>query len=149
MPLTLEERLDRGNRRNPYNMHNNIKVVSFDKGTCTVEAQITKTSLNPWGIINGGLIYTMCDTAAGVASGGGVTLSGSIHYLKAAKGKVLRAVANVIRRGKTICYVECDVYNSKNEVIAKSSFDFFQNGDTIEKLEATDDKKLEKRMRVQ
>lgn len=147
MPLTPEQKLERGNKRNPYNMHNNIKVVSFAKDTCTVEAQITPTSLNPWGIINGGLIFTMCDTACGVAVGGGVTLSGTIHYLKSAKGKVLRAVANVIRSGNTIAFVECRVFNEKSEVIATSTFDFFQNGKTVAKLEAEADRKQEEKER--
>ena len=66
-----------------FNSHNHIVVTEVGEGTSVVEVEMTQDAMNPLGMAHGGLIFSMCDVATGVAARTGgritVTLDSSIH----------------------------------------------------------------------
>ena len=108
--------------------NNNYKLVSVENGNSVLSADITETSLNPYGFPHGGFIFGLADTAAGVAARSNgrnaMTVSADIDYLHAAKGTKLTAEAICIKDGKTISVYEVSISDEKR-LIAKASFTYF------------------------
>lgn len=109
-----------------FNRHNGIWVVDIDDGTSVVEATLSKDSLNPLGIAHGGLIFSLCDVATGVAarSGGRNTVSqdASVYFLRpGANTKKLTAKGRVIREGRRSGLVDAEVFTDDGTLVAKAS----------------------------
>lgn len=109
-----------------FNRYNRIQVVDVDDGTSVVEVSLTKESLNPLGIAHGGLIFSLCDVATGVAArtGGRNTVSqdASVYFLRpGANTERLTARGRVIREGGRSGLAEAEVYTDDGTLIAKAS----------------------------
>ena len=103
--------------------NNNYKVIDVIEGKKAIlKGHITETSNNPYNIAHGGFIFGLGDTAMGVAASStgknAVTLSATINYLKPSTGKYLIAEAEVIKSGKKICYLQTNIYNDNEELVA-------------------------------
>jgi acyl-CoA thioesterase len=74
-----------------------VKLLELAPGRAVVELLITGDMLNLHGIAHGGMIFTMADTAFGLASntrGPAVAMQANINFIRPAKpGSVLRATA--------------------------------------------------------
>src|SRR4051794_23016154 len=79
-------------------------------------------------LVHGGAISTLIDVAATAAAWstpdgsvptGGTTVSLTVEFLRAARGVDLRAVAKVIKRGRTLCFVDIEVTDPSGELTAK------------------------------
>ena len=127
--MTDKELLDRINKRCPYNIYNGIRVTELGEGCCTVETVLRPESKNPWGAAHGGLVYSLCDVAAGVAVSlgdrHGVTVSGNIHYLRPSGGEYLRAEGRIVKDGRHIVFVETEVRDADGILTAVGSFEYF------------------------
>ena len=127
--MTDEEKIAKLNSRGAFNRYNGIRVTAAGEGSGTVDTVLSANSMNPWGSAHGGLVYAMCDVAAGVAvmglSAGGVTQSGSLYYLRPAVGSKLRAVGTVIKRGKTVSLAQTDVFDDEGALVARGEFEYF------------------------
>lgn len=113
-----------------YINNNNIKVIEIDEGkTATLKATIEEKSLNPYNAVHGGFIFGLGDTAMGVAAASqnrkAVTISSTINYLKPSSGKYLIAKAEIIKSGKSICYLKTNIYNDKEELVATMEGNYF------------------------
>lgn len=102
--------------------YNNIEILSMDKDKCQVKLTITEHSLNPYGIVHGGLTFALGDTAMGVLckvmGKNVVTLDSNIHYLKPGKGSYLLAIPKLIKMGKTTCVLATEIFDEKSDLIA-------------------------------
>jgi uncharacterized protein (TIGR00369 family) len=87
---------------------------------------------NSVGVVHGGVISTLVDVAMsnlveaddnGVQTA--VTVDLHMTFLQGAKGEVLIADAYIVKRGRTLMYADCVVYNDKDEVVAKAMGTFF------------------------
>ena len=54
-----------------------------------------------------------------------VTLSATINYLKPSTGKYLIAEAEIIRSGKTTCYLRTNIYNDKENLVATMDSNYY------------------------
>jgi uncharacterized protein (TIGR00369 family) len=54
-----------------------------------------------------------------------VTLSANITYLKPGKGKALKATGQMIKNGKTTCFLRANIYNDNDELIATMDSNYF------------------------
>lgn len=112
-----------------YNMYNGIKVVDLGEDYCIVEGVLRDETFNPWGMAHGGFVYSLCDVAAGVVvSRGtrqGVTLSGSMRYLRPSRGAKLRAEGKIIKDGRSVAFVETSVYDDEGTLTAQGNFEVF------------------------
>ena len=113
--------------------NNNYNVIRVEEGYCELEGIISETSYNNMNIVHGGYIFGLADTAAGIAALSSVfgsdvnivTVNASINYFKPAKGEKLIAKAKTIKPGKTISVIEVEIYNDKNDMVAKTSMTFY------------------------
>lgn len=110
--------------------NNDYSIMDIDEGNCaTMKGIITEKSINPYNIAHGGFIFGLGDTVMGVvaASTGrqAVTLSANINYLKKATGKYLIAKAKIIKKGKTTCYIQTNIYNDKDDLVATMDSNYF------------------------
>jgi uncharacterized protein (TIGR00369 family) len=106
----------------------------YQDGYCEIELSIKPEHVNIAGCVHGGIISALCDIAlsgavtCNFASGAEkvVTMQMNINYLRPGMGDdVLTAFGQVVKKGKTICFVEGGVRNKQGELIAKASGDWF------------------------
>lgn len=95
---------------------NKFIVKEINKDKCIIEYEIKEDGLNPYGIIHGGLLFGLADSACGILSTVNekkcVTTSGNINYLRVTKDKKIIAVSTIIKDGKNIGYYKCDIEDS-------------------------------------
>lgn len=113
--------------------NNNIRVEEVKENYAKLSSTIEEKSLNPYGIVHGGLLFGLADTAMGIAAKttgkSAVTINSQIDYLKPGKGSKLIAIAEALKVGKTISVYKCNVYDENNELISSvtGTFYFIQN----------------------
>jgi len=110
--------------------HNHYELVESDnKEKAILKVKLSEEGINPYGVAHGGLIFGLGDTAMGlVAMNTGrsaVTLNSTINYLKPAIGEYLFAKAELIKNGKTTCYLRCDLYNDKDVLVATMDGNYY------------------------
>ena len=76
----------RYNQFEGFNSHNHVVVTEVGEGTSVVEVEMTQDGMNPLNMAHGGLIFTLCDVATGVAARTG----GDVRGGKAARAECLR-----------------------------------------------------------
>ncbi|MCR4585441.1 MAG: PaaI family thioesterase [Lachnospiraceae bacterium] len=116
---------------NPFMEYNNIEVVSVSTEKSVLKAEISENSLNPYGMIHGGLLYTMIDCTAGITARADgnpyVTQNSYVNFLYNVKDeKVIYAESDVIRRGKTVVVVHVRVYTTDGKDLADAVVDMFR-----------------------
>ena len=124
-PEEKQRRLDLFRSYDGFNRHNGLRLTDVDDGTATVEVTLRKEGLNPRGMAHGGLIFTLCDVATGVAArtGGRTTVSqdASIYFLRpGVNTEKLTAKGRVLKEGRTTGYAEAEVFNDDGKLIAKA-----------------------------
>lgn len=109
--------------------NNHYSLISVGKDSCVMEAEVTEESLNPYGMVHGGFMFGLADTAAGVAARSSgrsaVTLSSHIEYLHACHGSKIKAVVEALKVGKSISVYEVFIYDEKDVMVAKATVDYF------------------------
>lgn len=127
------------NDKNEFMRYNNIVLSSADMDFAEVTLKIGKHSLNPYGILHGGVYYTMQDCAAGSAARSNgkryVTLNGNINYIKSISDGEIKAIATISHRGKTTCIVHTKVLDKNNNLLSDGTFTMFciDNSSKIQK----------------
>ena len=116
---------------NPFMEYNNIEVVSAGTEKSVLLAHIGKDSLNPYGMIHGGLLYTMIDCAAGItarADGNAyVTQNSYVNYLSNVSGAdTVYAESDMVRRGNTVVVVHVRVRTEDGRDLADGVVDMFR-----------------------
>ena len=111
----------RYNQFQGFNSHNHIVVTEVGEGTSVVEVEMTQDAM-----AHGGLIFSMCDVATGVAARTGgritVTLDSSIQFLRPGKDtSKLVAHGRVVKEGRTTGLVTAEVFNDAGELLATAS----------------------------
>lgn len=125
-PEEKKRQIEMANSFAGFNRHNQISIVDVDDGTSVIEVPLTKDCLNPLGIAHGGLIFSLCDVATGVAarSGGRNTVSqdASVYFLRPGVNTTkLTARGRVIREGGRSGFAEAEVFSDDGTLIAKAS----------------------------
>ena len=113
-----------------FNAHNGIKLVDVDDGRSVVEVTLTPQGLNPHEIAHGGLIFSLCDVATGVAARTGgrntVTQDASVYFMKPGRNTAkLTAKGRVLKEGRTTAICEAEVFTDDGTLIAKSTATVF------------------------
>jgi len=83
---------------------------------------VTEKHMNSNGVVQGGAVYTLCDTAFAVAANAGgrltVSRSADITYVKPGKGTRLYAEAELVSSGKSTCLCRVSVYDDQHALVA-------------------------------
>lgn len=84
------------------------------------------------GVVHGGVMAALVDTAGGLATYMALprgtrtaTIELKINYLEGVQGGVVRADARVVRMGRHIAVVDCDVHDHRGRLVAKALMTFF------------------------
>ncbi|MDR3567833.1 MAG: PaaI family thioesterase [Syntrophobacteraceae bacterium] len=109
----------------PYPEHIAMRVAAIDLDRAVIELQTGPYHLQPFGVVHGGVLATLIDTATFWAAFmripedcGMVNIDLKLNYLKAVEAGVLIAEGSAIHSGKSISYAEATIYNSSRERIA-------------------------------
>lgn len=117
------------NEGDGFTQHNNMRVVAVEKGFCRCEADLGPHSMNIHGFAHGGVAYTLCDAASGVAAASlgrmVVTRSASIQYLRPGRGEKLTAEARVVHAGRHTALCEARVYDDAGQLLVTAAVDMF------------------------
>ena len=110
-----------GNDR--FAVENGCRLVECGGGEAVVEVELEPRHLNGVGAVQGGLIFTLADTAfAAAANADGhqiVSLSSTVNFLRAVRGGKLTARAVPVSRGRTTCCYDVLVTDGEGKPVAK------------------------------
>lgn len=126
----LDEILESTMDRSGHMRRNHIKVASIEKDRAILQLEIHNDIKNPYGVVFGGVLYTLADdaTAAAAVSDGNlyVTQDGALHFVSNQSEGSIKAEAQVRYRGKTTCLVSVDIVGENGMLIATGAFTFFR-----------------------
>ncbi len=105
-----------------------FNLTSVKPGEAVIEFQSTEAHANPMGTLHGGVLCDIADAAMGLAYAANLgedesftTLELKINFLKPIWKAQLLAVARVIKQGRTIGLVECDVTDDQGSLVARAT----------------------------
>lgn len=121
--MTPKERAAKTLAADRFAVTSGIELVDADLNYAVCRMLITNNHLNAAGAVQGGAIFTLADTAFGMAANTQgkltVSLNNSISYLKSTRGSALIATAKLVSSTKRICNYEVEVRDDLSELIAK------------------------------
>ncbi len=105
-----------------------FRVPEASDGRAVVTLEAGPQHSNPMGTLHGGILCDIADAAMGMAFMSTLeadqtftSLDLKINFFRPVWKAQLRAEAHVVRRGRTMGYVECDVTDEKGRLIAKAN----------------------------
>jgi uncharacterized protein (TIGR00369 family) len=105
-----------------------LNLVSVAPGGAVIELEATEAHRNPMGTLHGGILCDIADAAMGVAYASNLvegesftTLELKINFLKPIWCARLQATARVVKQGRTVGMVECDVSDEKGSLVARAT----------------------------
>jgi uncharacterized protein (TIGR00369 family) len=105
-----------------------FRVVEASAGHAVFEMEAGAQHANPMGTLHGGILCDIADAAMGVAYASTLgegetftTLELKISFLKPVWKAKLRATGRIVKRGRTVGMVECDVVDDSGSLVARAS----------------------------
>jgi uncharacterized protein (TIGR00369 family) len=109
----------------PYPRLIGMRLAAIDFDSCRIELELRGDHLQPFGIVHGGVLATLIDTATFWAGflrlpedAGLVNVDLKLNYLKAVASGHLHAEGRCLRGGRQISYTEAKVLDEKGELVA-------------------------------
>jgi uncharacterized protein (TIGR00369 family) len=103
-------------------------LTSIKPGEAIIEFEANEKHANPMGTLHGGVLCDIADAAMGLAYAANLeegesftTLELKINFLKPIWKARLRAVGRVVKQGRTVGLVECDVTDDKESLVARAT----------------------------
>ena len=106
-------------RASPYPAHMSMTLDALDRGSCTIALEIKPEHFQPFGVVHGGVLATLIDTATFWAAflslerpdDGMASVDLKLNYLAPVFGGKLVATGRQLHRGKRLSYTEAHVLN--------------------------------------
>ncbi len=105
-----------------------LKLLQAENGMAVVEFIADERHANPAGTLHGGVLCDIADAAMGfayyttlAADESLTTLELKINFLRPVWKATLRAKARVVRGGRFVGFVECDVVDEQERLVARAS----------------------------
>jgi len=112
-------------KNSPYPTHMRMTLEDIGIDRAEVVIQLADCHLQPFGIVHGGVVATIFDTATFwaaflrlPATDGLVNIDLKLNYLKSIVDGKLIARGTCIRPGRSISYAEASVYDENEDLIA-------------------------------
>jgi uncharacterized protein (TIGR00369 family) len=103
-------------------------LTSLGDGEATIELKVDERLANPMGTLHGGTLCDIADAAMGMAWASTLfegetftTLELKINFLKPVWSGTLQALGRVVKGGRTVGLVECDVLDAQGRLVARAS----------------------------
>ena len=112
----------------PYVAHLGMRLDDIQPGMAQLSLPFTENLVTIGTIVHGGAIASLIDTAAMVAAWSdvvvpekarGTTVNMSVAYLAAADKEDIVAIARVLRRGRSLVYLDVEVRSASGNAVAK------------------------------
>ena len=112
----------------PYVTHLGMQLTDMRKDQATLTLPFNEPLITIGTIVHGGAIASLIDTAAMVAAWSGAEVSAStrgttvaltVNYLAAAQKETIEATARVLRRGRSLVYLDVEVRGESGTLVAK------------------------------
>lgn len=103
-------------------------LVSIEPGIAVIQFEATEAHRNPMGTLHGGVLCDIADAAMGMAYASNLndgesftTLELKINFLKPVWNARLTATGRVVKQGRTVGMIECDVTDEKGSLVARAT----------------------------
>lgn len=110
-----------------------IEIREIEAGHSLLEVTVTEKMLNLYGAIHGGVLYTLCDVAAGMTAYAygvtNVTLSGNINYVRPAGVGTLYIECNSLHKGRTTVVQDVTVRDKEEKLLCTARMTMYITGD--------------------
>ena len=112
----------------PYVGHLGMQLTDMQPDMAVLTLPFERSLVTIGNTIHGGAIASLIDTAAMVAAWSdttvvenlrGTTVGLTVSYLAAAQGEDLRAIARVLRRGRSLVYLDVEVQSVSGTNVAR------------------------------
>lgn len=108
----------------PYPAHMAMRLNELELDRAVVEIRLNKNHMQPFGIVHGGVLATLIDTATYWAvflrvpeECGLVNIDLKLNYLKSVTSGILSAEGLAIRSGRSISYAEARIYDESGAIL--------------------------------
>ena len=108
-----------------------MEVESSEAGRAVASLTVAEQMLNPNGVVHGGVLFTMVDTAMGKATmsvlePGQICASVEVQlrFMRPVTEGLLRAQSSVVRRGRTIVHLDAEVRGGDDTLFATGAGTF-------------------------
>jgi uncharacterized protein (TIGR00369 family) len=115
----------------PYDGYMGFRLLSWSPDGAVVEADADGRFANPTGVLHGGVLMGLADSAMGLTVTGllgegqaGTNTDLQMRFLRPTRTGRLRATARVVRRGRRTMALECDVADAAGRLVARASSAF-------------------------
>ncbi len=105
-----------------------FRAVEVSPGRALFEMEAGPQHANPMGTLHGGILCDLADAAMGIAYASTLeegesftTLELKINFLKPVWNARLQAEARIVKRGRTVGLVECDIKDESGSLVARAS----------------------------
>ena len=105
-----------------------MSLAALSPGKATMQLDADERLANPMGTLHGGVLCDIADAAMGMAYATTLargetftTLELKINFLKPIWRTRLRAEGHVVKGGRTVGLVECDVFDEGGSLVARAS----------------------------
>lgn len=103
-------------------------LTAIEPGRAVVELDAGEQHANPMGTLHGGILCDIADAAMGMVYAATLnvgesftTLELKINFIKPIWRARLKATARVVKAGRTVGLVECDVTDESDRLVARAS----------------------------
>lgn len=112
----------------PYVGHLGMQLTEMQKDQATLTLPFIDELITIGKTVHGGAIASLIDMAATVAAWAGApagsklrgaTVGMTVSYLAAAQGEDIQATARVLRRGRSLIYLDVEVQSASGTLVAK------------------------------
>ena len=124
----LQERLYSSNTARQFG----YRLAVAEPGRVILRMRVSERHKQVHGVVHGGILAALADTAGGLATYMAVphgrrvaTIEMKINYLEGVEGGTVEAEARVVRRGRHIAVVDCDVRSEDHRLVGKALMTFF------------------------
>ena len=109
------------------------QLVGFDvqpgeAGEATVLIEASSRHHNPMGRVHGGLLAALADAAMGIAFGRTLldaedfsTIEMKVNFIRPVREGLLTANAKLVQRGLRVGFVQCEIVNAANKLVATAT----------------------------
>jgi uncharacterized protein (TIGR00369 family) len=112
--------------------HFGFVLAEAEPGRVLLRMRVDKRHMQVHGVVHGGVLAALADTAGGLATYISLphvkrvaTIEMKINYLESVEGGTVEAEARLIRRGRHLAVVDCDIRDHNQRLVGKALMTFF------------------------
>lgn len=115
-------------RRDPFTERLGIHNEIDEDGACITTHQCSENECNIYGVVHGALLFAMADVGMGMALAAALpgeprlgSISVTANFMNAGKPGLITAKSRVLRRGKTVAFLETEIVDGAGAPCARFS----------------------------